>query len=206
VTAPTTILFATTNAGKCREAQAILAGLPVELLTLDDWPQALAEPIEDAGSFEGNARLKALHYAKLAGGWTCADDSGIEVDALDGAPGVYSARYAGPGGDAAANNAKLVRALAGIPREARTARFCCAVVLADPTKVLATAFGVLAGLIVDEPRGGHGFGYDPHFFVPDHGMTTAEMPPELKNRISHRGKALRAIRPQIKRLLAASVG
>jgi XTP/dITP diphosphohydrolase len=136
--------------------------------------------------------------------WTLADDSGLEVDALGGDPGVYSARYAGPDCNDAANNARLVRELAGVPLEQRTARFRCVITLAGPGEVLATASGSVDGLIVDDARGTNGFGYDPHFFVPEYGMTTAQMPPEHKNRISHRGRALRAIRPTIEQLLAAS--
>ena len=194
------ILIATTNQGKLREVRAMLGGVPVRITTLTDYP-SLPKPIEDASTFEGNASLKALHYAKLAGCLSLADDSGLEVDALGGAPGVHSARYAGPACDDAANNAKLIRELAGVPASRRAARFRCAVALASPREVLATATGVVNGVIVDVARGANGFGYDPHFFVPEHGMTTAQMPPEQKNRISHRGQALRAIRPAIERLV-----
>ena len=196
----TSILVATTNRDKLREVQTILTGLPVKLTSLDDHP-AMPEPIEDADSFEGNARIKALHYARLAECWTLADDSGLEVDALGGKPGVHSSRYAGPSCDSLANNAKLVAALATVPLERRTARFYCAVALASTTGVFATGSGVVEGLIVDDPRGSNGFGYDPHFLVPQYGMTTAEMTPDQKNRISHRGHAVTAIRPEIMRLL-----
>ena len=148
----TTIVIATTNRGKKREMQAMLAGLPVELATPDDYPAA-PDPIEDADTFDGNATIKALHYAHLAGAWALADDSGLEVDALGRRPGVHSSRYAGPDGDAAANNAKLVSQLAGVSSTKRTARFRCVVVLASESKVLATASGTLEGLIIDEPRG-----------------------------------------------------
>lgn len=196
------ILIATTNHGKLREFQALLSGLRLQLENLDDHP-TLPEVVENADTFEGNARLKALHYARLTGRWTLADDSGLEVDALGGRPGVYSSRYAGPGGDAAANNAKLIRELSGVPQERRSARFICVAVLAEPSDVLATAFGRWEGVIVDEPRRHHGFGYDPHFLVPHYGITSAEMSPEQKNRLSHRGQALRAIRAEIERLLAS---
>lgn len=204
---PATLLVATTNRGKLREVRAALGCLPVKIMTLDDFPR-WPEPVEDAETFEGNARLKALHYARLSGGWALADDSGLEVDALGlpqsgvAAPGVRSARYAGPVRDDAANNSKLIEQLAGVPTERRTARFRCAIALADSEGVLATASGVLEGRIVDKPRGNNGFGYDPHFYVPEHDLTTAEMTPDQKNRISHRGQALRAIRPEIERLLA----
>jgi len=203
VVSHTAILIATTNEGKLREARAILDGLPVQITALADHPP-FPEPIEDQATFEGNAKLKALHYARLANCLTLADDSGLDVDALGGEPGVHSARYAGPGCNDAANNEKLVQQLAGVRPEQRTARFRCAVALAKPNEVLATASGAVEGRIVDVPRGSNGFGYDPHFFVPDFNMTTAEMSPEQKNRISHRGLAFRGIRPVIERLLAPS--
>ncbi len=202
---PVTILVATTNEGKLREARAILGCLPMRMTTLAEYPP-FPKPIEDASTFEGNARLKALHYAKLAGCLTLADDSGLEVDALGGEPGVRSARYAGPGCDDAANNQKLVRQLEGVPAERRTARFRCLVALASPDEIVATTSGVVEGVILDSPRGSNGFGYDPHFFVPERGMTTAQMSAEDKNRISHRGRAFRAIRTVIERLLAESAG
>jgi XTP/dITP diphosphohydrolase len=205
VTPPTTILIATKNRGKLREVQDILAGLPVVLTTLDQFPD-LPDAVEDADSFEGNAERKAMHYARLTGLWTLADDSGLEVDKLGGAPGVYSARYAGRQGDDAANNDKLIAQLAGVPPKQRTARFRCAVALAGPEGILATACGTFEGLIVDDPRGSNGFGYDPHFFVPELGMTAAQLPPERKNRISHRAQALAAILPDIQRLLGTETG
>ena len=199
----TTILIATTNPGKLREVQAILAGLPVRLESLADHPP-LPDPVEDAETFEGNARLKALHYAGLTRRLALADDSGLEVDALGGKPGVHSSRYAGPQGDAAANNAKLIEELGGVPPEQRTARYRCVIALANDAEVLATASGKWEGSIVDEARGANGFGYDPHFFVPNCGMTAAEMTPFDKNRRSHRGLALAGIRIEIERILAAS--
>jgi XTP/dITP diphosphohydrolase len=191
-----TLLIATTNPGKLREVGAILGGLRVSLVTLNEFPE-LPEPVEGADSFEGNARIKALHYAELTGLWTLADDSGLEVDALGGAPGVHSARFAGPQRDDAANNAKLVAMLEGVPLAKRTARFRCVVALANADGVVTTAEGTIEGLILDEPRGENGFGYDPHFFVPEHSQTTAEMSPEKKNRLSHRGSAVAAIRPRV---------
>ena len=199
----TTLLIATSNRGKLREVRAVLVGLPVRLATLDDHP-GIREPVEDADTFEGNAKIKALHYARATGGWTLAEDSGLEVDALGGAPGVYSARYAGPTCDSAANNARLVRELAGVSQDKRSARFRCVAALANPSEVVATASGFIEGVIIDKPRGANGFGYDPHFLVPEYGMTTGEMSPEQKNRISHRGTALRAIRPAIDRFLTGT--
>lgn len=205
MTPPATILIATKNRGKLREVQDILAGLPVVWVTLDQFPD-LPDAVEDADTFAGNAERKAIHYARLTGLWTLADDSGLEVDALGGAPGVYSARYAGRQGDDAANNQKLIAQLAGVPAQQRTARFRCTIALAGPEGILAAACETFEGLIVDDPRGANGFGYDPHFFVPELGKTAAQLPAEQKNRISHRAKALTFIRPYIKRLLGRNSG
>lgn len=199
---PDRLLLATTNRGKVAEVRALLEGLGVDLVSLADLP-SLPEAVEDADTFEGNAKLKALHYAKLTGLIALADDSGLEVDALGGAPGVRSARYAGSVCDDAANNAKLVRELDGVASERRTARFRCSLALVSGHAVIDVASGAVEGLIIDEPRGANGFGYDSHFLVPQCGMTTAEMPPARKNELSHRGRALRAIRPAIKRLFRA---
>ena len=195
-----TLLIATTSAGKRREIAAGLAGLRIRCVNLADL-EPLPEPVEDGVTFLANATKKAVYYARLTQRLTLADDSGLEVDALDGAPGVYSARYAGASADDAANNAKLVAALRGVPADQRTARFRCVLVLADPERVLATAEGAVEGLIVDAPRGTNGFGYDPHFFVPALGKTTAELAPEEKNRISHRGQAVRAMKEELVKLL-----
>lgn len=195
------LLIATTNRGKLREVRALLTGLAVDIESLDDFPN-LSVPVEDEDTFEANARLKALHYARLTDRLTLADDSGLVVDALGGQPGVRSARYAGDQRDDAANNAKVIAGLAGLPVGRRTARFCCAMALARGEQVLATAIGEVSGLIVDDARGSNGFGYDPHFLVPELGLTAAEMPPEKKNEISHRSRALRAIRPAIERIVS----
>lgn len=194
------ILIATGNLGKLREVQAILSDLPVELVTLADGPP-IPQALETGVTFEENAAIKALHYAAHFQCWTLADDSGLEVDALDGRPGVYSARYAGADADDAANNAKLIAALRGVPESARTARFRCAMALVFGDTLLATSSGMLEGVIIDEPRGHNGFGYDPHFLVPARRKTAAELPPEEKNRISHRGRALAALRPKLERLI-----
>jgi XTP/dITP diphosphohydrolase len=198
---PQPILVATSNAGKLREILAVMSDLPVQWSTLADHPP-MAEAVEDGATFEANAAKKALHYARATGMWSLADDSGLEVDALGGAPGVHSARYAGPTQDSAANNAKLIASLRDVPAPRRTARFRCAIAIARNAEIIATASGVIEGVIVDEPRGDNGFGYDPHFWVPELGMTTAELEPERKNAISHRGTALLAIRPKLTALLA----
>ena len=189
---PNELLIATSNAGKLQEIQALLARLRLELKSLPDFPN-LPDVTEDANTFMANAEKKAKHFSKLAGLPTLADDSGLEVDCLDGLPGVRSARFAGRHGDDRANNTRLIQLLDGVPADARTARFRCAVVVADSDAVLARAVGQIEGLIIDQPRGHNGFGYDPHFLVPELGRTTAELDPDHKNRISHRGQALRAI-------------
>jgi XTP/dITP diphosphohydrolase len=198
------ILLATGNPKKAREMQEILRtadpGGQIRWRLLSEftgWPQA----VEDKATFLDNARIKARHYARWSGLWTVADDSGLEVDALNGEPGVRSARYSGEPSNDAANNALLIQRLAGVPPERRSARFRCVVALSDGQKTLAWAEGTVEGRIVDTPRGSNGFGYDPHFWVEQAGMTTAQMPSEQKHAISHRGQALRRLREQLSRLL-----
>ena len=186
------LLIATSNPGKMREIEAVFASLPLQFENLSQHPD-LPAAVEDADTFMANAEQKALHYAEQTGLPALADDSGLEVDCLGGRPGVRSARFAGHHGDDQANNAKLIELLRDVPLEERSARFRCAIVVADRGAVLARAEGAIEGLIVDEPRGENGFGYDPHFLVPDLDKTTAELAPEHKNRISHRGQALRLI-------------
>jgi XTP/dITP diphosphohydrolase len=190
------ILLATGNQGKIREIMEILDGLPAVIRRLSEFPD-LPEAVESGSTFEQNAVLKATHYARLTGLATLAEDSGIEIDALDGAPGVYSARFAGEHGDDQANNAKVLELLGGVPEQRRTGRFRCVAVLTCGDRVVARAEGTVEGRILKSPRGEGGFGYDPLFYVPEMGCTTAELDREQKNRISHRGKALREIRPQI---------
>jgi XTP/dITP diphosphohydrolase len=194
------LLLATHNAGKVREIRQLAAGRDWLWHSLDDFPD-VPEAVEDADTFAGNARRKALHYAEATGLPTLADDSGLEVDCLGGAPGVRSARFAGRSHDDAANNHKLVAALDEIPLERRTARFRCAMVLARPGQVLAETHGAVEGRFIDEPRGANGFGYDPHFLVPSLGKTMAELPAQEKNALSHRGQALRAMLPKIESVL-----
>ncbi len=196
------ILVATHNPGKRREYADLLAGTGAEFLTLDD--VGIDTDIEETGaSLEDNARLKAAGYARLSGLLTLADDSGLEVDALDGRPGVHSARYAGPGAGDVDRYHKLLRELSGVPDATRTARLRCVVALCTPEGEIYTASGTCEGYIGHEPRGEHGFGYDPVFVVAGQGgKTLAELPPDLKNRISHRAHALEAIRPTLARLIA----
>jgi XTP/dITP diphosphohydrolase len=194
---PKRLVIATANPGKLREFRSLLAGLPFELTSSAELN--LPSPEETGATFLANALLKARQAANLSASAAIADDSGLEVDALDGAPGIYSARYAGEGASDAANNAKLLRALAGMPHEQRQARYRCALVFiesaADAAPLIAEADW--QGFILDAPRGAGGFGYDPYFWLPELGKTAAELPPSEKNRLSHRGKALRALRDQL---------
>ena len=197
----TRLVVATRNRGKLDEIRAILASLPVEVASLADYPEL--EPIEeDEATFEANAAKKALHVAVSTGHLTLADDSGIEVDALDGAPGVHSARFAGPEATDEANNAKLLELMAAVPDAERTARFRCVVAIATPEGHLEVAEGVCEGLVARRERGDKGFGYDPLFLVPEWGMTFGELPEGIKNGISHRGRALAAARNALEALLA----
>jgi len=200
-----TLLIATTNPGKVREiihefevaAQTShdpsLSG--IDIRGLRDLTPAPADCIEDRPTFIGNATKKARHFAETTGCLTLADDSGLCVEALAGAPGVISARYAGVDGPREvvdpANNAKLMREMEGVPEGRRQAKFVCAMALAMPGAELAVMVDEVRGEILREPRGEHGFGYDPYFYFPEFGKTTAELDMETKSRISHRGKALR---------------
>jgi XTP/dITP diphosphohydrolase len=192
-----TLVLATANEGKRREFANLLADLPFALLTQASL--GVGAPEETGRSFRDNALLKAHHAQAASGCAVLADDSGLEVDALGGAPGIYSARYAGPGADDAANNAKLLAQLQDVPLPQRTARYRCVLVFlgaergADP---LITE-GVWDGCILCTPRGAGGFGYDPYFFVPSLGVTAAELGADAKNRMSHRGLAMQQLRRQL---------
>ncbi|MDQ2716694.1 MAG: XTP/dITP diphosphatase [Chloroflexota bacterium] len=182
------LLLATTNRHKLEEYRAILSDLPFTLLSPTDIYLDL--DVEETGTtFAENAELKALAYAKASGLLSLADDSGLEIDALDGAPGVYSARFAGRDTSYEERFRLILEKLKGLPEAQRSARFCCSIVIAEPSGYHQTAEGVIEGVIADAPRGEHGFGYDPIFLVPALGKTTAELTPEQKNRISHRGRA-----------------
>lgn len=187
------LLLATFNDGKLRELRGILSGIPYELVSLAEL--GITSEVEETGStFAENAALKAREYARLSGLLTLADDSGLEVDALGRAPGVKSARYAGPGASDEDRYALLLRNLQGVPEEKRTARFRCVVAIATPEGEVRLAEGTVEGMIAEQPRGSHGFGYDPVFYIPELGVTMAELPPEKKNDISHRARAVRAAR------------
>ena len=193
------IVIATGNPHKVDEIRAVLAPLGFEVLSLADLGRpSPAEPDEPGATFEENARIKARYYAAALGVPVLADDSGLEVDALQGAPGVHSAYWAGTEGSRAErdarNNAKLVAALRGVPAERRRARFVCTMCVATPDgAVLVETRGEFEGTIVDEARGAHGFGYDPHLWLADRGMTSAELAPDEKNALSHRGRAVRRL-------------
>jgi XTP/dITP diphosphohydrolase len=194
------VVLASSNRGKLGEFAALLAGADLTVVSQGE----LGVPdIEETGlSFVENAILKARNAARHTGLAAIADDSGIEVDALNGAPGIYSARYAGAGAGDGANVTKLLRELAAVPAELRTARFQCVIVYLrhalDPTPLICQ--GTWEGRVLYEPRGTNGFGYDPVFYVPTHDCASAELPPEIKNRLSHRGQAmarlLAALRPR----------
>jgi len=204
------MVLASGNSGKLRELRQNLGDLPLRVIGLGELAP-LDEPVEDGQTFAENARLKATYYARATGLWCLADDSGLVVDALGGAPGVRSARYAQddcpPTANratlTAANNARLARELGQTPTDRRTARFVCTLALADESgKILLEAAGTVEGVIAQAPRGDNGFGYDPLFLIPDKGMTAAELTPEEKNAISHRGKAVRRLAKMLGELLS----
>jgi len=186
-------VLATGNGGKVREIKKLLAGLDVELLSLLDFP-AVPEITEDGQSYRENALKKALAVAQFTGDMTLADDSGLEVDALDGAPGIYSARFAGKDATDERNVQKLLKTLQGVPPEKRGACFQCVLVFCRQNGVHEAFTGHWRGCIHNSPLGEGGFGYDPVFFLPDQGMTVAQLPEEEKNNLSHRAQALARFR------------
>jgi XTP/dITP diphosphohydrolase len=193
------IVVATGNPHKVEEIRAVLAPLGFTVLSLAETGRPVpAEPEEPHPTFEANARLKALHYARAIGEAVLADDSGLEVDALGGAPGVHSAHWAGTEGSRAErdarNNAKLAEAMRGVPAHLRMARFVCTMCVATPSgEVLVETRGEMEGVIGEAPRGAHGFGYDPWLHLPERGVSSAELPPDEKNAASHRGHAVRRL-------------
>jgi len=204
------ILVATTNPGKIAELRAML-GADIRWVGLSEFKD-LGEIKEDGNTFAENARKKAVGYAKAAGLWTLADDSGLLVDALGGAPGVKSARFSGEKLKEEdrtlidhRNIAKVLELLEGVPKEKRTARFVCCLCMASPDGVLIETRGTLEGFIADREIGENGFGYDPVFFVPDLYRTVAQLSSEEKNAISHRGNAIRELKPLLDKLLGESV-
>jgi len=198
------ILVASTNQGKIAELRAML-DLDVEWVGLSDFPN-VNEVKEDGETFAENARKKAVGYAKQTGLWTIADDSGLVIDALGGEPGVKSARFSGAKDKDRKlldhkNMAKVLKLLEGAPKEKRTTRFVCCLCLASAEKVLIETEGKLEGVIAEKEMGTNGFGYDPIFFVPKLNKTVAQLTREEKNAISHRGNAIRKLKPLLKELL-----
>ncbi|MEI3175569.1 MAG: XTP/dITP diphosphatase [Lachnospiraceae bacterium] len=196
------IIFATSNEGKMKEVRMILADLGLEILSMKE-AGILADIVEDGKTFEENACIKAGQIQKLAGGIVLADDSGLEVDYLDGAPGIYSARYMGEDTSYDIKNQAIIDKLADAKGEERSARFVCAIAAALPDGRLLTTRGTIEGQIGYEIVGDGGFGYDPIFYLPERGMTTAQLSPEEKNQISHRGKALEAMKEKLREELGA---
>ncbi len=200
------IVLASGNAGKLREFQQLLSGCGFEVLPQSDF---FSENAEETGlTFVENAILKARYACEKTGLPALADDSGIEVDALNGRPGIYSARYAGEGANDANNNAKLLQELHGVPTEKRTARYYAVLAFMrhaqDPTPILC--HGIWEGIILTEPRGEGGFGYDPLFFVPSHNCASAELSKDEKNRMSHRGKAMQELLKKLSTTAVSETG
>ncbi len=198
------ILVATTNPGKIAELKAML-GTEVRWVSFADF-KGIGEVKEDGATFIENACRKAVGYAKATGLWTLADDSGLVIDALEGGPGIESARFSGVKGEDRnlidrRNITKVLKLLEGVPTEKRTARFVCCLCLASPEEILIETQGTLEGLIAESPVGENGFGYDPIFFVPGLNKTVAQLTAERKNAISHRGNAIRKLKPLLDELL-----
>ena len=201
------LLVATTNPGKFAEVQSFLAALPLRILSLKDLDNPPAV-IEDGRTFEENALKKARTLAEFSGLLTIADDSGLEVDALNGAPGIYSARYAGEDADDERNNKKLLDALAEVPMDRRTARFVCALALCAPLEHKSKDWigrESCEGRVAFEPQGVNGFGYDPLFFYPPFGKTFGEIDRHTKATVSHRGKALKRLADALPGLVGAPI-
>lgn len=192
------LLLATGNAGKVREIRRALEGLDLAVVGLDEAPPAPA-PAERGRTFAANARAKVLYYSRLWPGPVLAEDSGLEIEALDGAPGVRSARFSAPRPSDAKNNRKVLRLLAGVPPRGRRARFVCVMALAAGGRVVAEFRGQVRGRIAVAPRGENGFGYDPLFYYAPLRKTFAELLPDVKNGVSHRGRAVRKLRAFLER-------
>ena len=192
------LIFATGNEHKMVEIREILGELPVEILSMKD-VGIKADIVENGNTFEENALIKAKEVCKLAGEMVLADDSGLEIDYLNGEPGIYSARYIGEDTSYHIKNQNLIDRLEGVPDEKRTARFVCAIAAAFPDGRSFVVRGTIEGIIGYEERGTNGFGYDPIFYLPERGVSTAEIPPEEKNSISHRGNALRKMKELLER-------
>jgi len=194
------VIFATSNEGKMKEIREIMKDMDIELLSLKDL-NLNPDIVENGNSFEENAIIKAKQVMELTGEIVMADDSGIEIEYLGKAPGIYSARFLGEDTPYDIKNQYILDKLAQAKDEERSARFVCAIACAFPDGKIITSEGIIEGYIAKKISGSNGFGYDPIFYVPEYNCTTAEMPPELKNEISHRGKALRSIKSKLKNYL-----
>lgn len=192
------MIFATGNENKMKEIREILGALPLEILSMKE-AGVSADIVEDGKIFEENALIKARAICKLAGEMVLADDSGLEIDYLNKEPGIYSARYMGEDTSYHIKNKSLIDRLEGVPDEKRTARFVCAIAAVFPDGKELVVRGTVEGIIGYEEKGENGFGYDPIFYLPERGCTTAELPPEEKNSISHRGNALRLMKELLER-------
>ena len=196
-----TIIFATKNKGKIREINEILADMNVNVVSMEEAGITI-DVVEDGKTFEENSMKKAVQVMEISGKITLADDSGLEIDYLNGEPGVYSARYLGEDTSYRIKNQNLIDRLEGVPDEKRTARFVCVIAAVLPDGGVLTARGTVEGIIGTEERGQGGFGYDPIFYLPEYGCSTAELSMEQKNEISHRGKALREMKEKLRGALA----
>ena len=192
------IIFATGNEGKMKEGRMILKDLGLPVLSMKE-AGVQADIVEDGTTFEENAKIKAVAVQKLTGALVLADDSGLEIDYLNKEPGIYSARYMGEDTPYSVKNANLISRLAGVPDEQRTARFVCAIAAAFPDGEVLTTRGTIEGIIGYEERGENGFGYDPIFYLPEYKKSTAELSPEEKNALSHRGRALRQMEEELRK-------
>lgn len=190
------LIFATGNEKKMKEIRMILGDLDYEILSMKE-AGITADIVEDGSTFEENAVIKATAISKLTNCLVLADDSGLEVDYMDKMPGIYSARWLGEDTSYTVKNRKIIENLEGVSDEKRTARFVCAIAAAFPDGRVLTKRGTIEGIIGYEERGSNGFGYDPIFFLPEYGKTTAELDPEEKNKVSHRGKALEMIKKEL---------
>ncbi len=194
------LVLATRNKDKVKEIKKIIGEQGLKLLSLNDFDE-FPEVVEDRQTLEENAIKKATETAQFTGKTSLADDSGLEVDALDGAPGVHSARFAGEGRSYQDNNEKLLQLLQNIPDKKRSARFRCVIAIATPEGDIRTVEGVCEGVIARESRGSNGFGYDPVFFIKEYNRTFAELSPEVKNKISHRALALEKAKEILKEMI-----
>ena len=203
MTSPTCpiLVLGTTNAGKKRELSLLLEPYGISCRSLSDFSEAV-EVAETGKTFAENAALKASQQARVLGQWVLGEDSGLVVDALGGAPGVYSARFSGPDSTDVSNNALLLKQLEHVPGPSRAAHYACHAALADPTGTIrATSSGCCYGRITESASGGGGFGYDPYFLIPEYHRTFGELAPAVKSLISHRGRAIRRLLPTIAQLL-----